>query len=96
MRSFMVATLAAVGMYAMPALVPAASAQSLYNQCVNKCFGDYQCVRDCGTSHRNRRSKTTYLPPDKPTEPEKPVAKWIEQALSPPGGGGGGGGGGGR
>ncbi len=33
---------------------------------------------------------------DKPTEPEKPVAKWIEQALSPPGGGGGGGGGGGR
>jgi hypothetical protein len=87
----------AVNMLAVLGLGGPASARSTYELCTRECTGDNQCLRQCGADLKQRRARSVKLPPtDIPKEPEKPVAKWIEDVFNPVNGGADGAGGSGR
>lgn len=96
MKKQLASLIAVVNLLALPMLANSASAQSRYDQCVRDCSGGRQCIRACGQEYQSPPKQIKLPPTDIPQEDDKPVAKWINDALNPPGGGGGGGGGGGN
>ncbi len=97
MKKALFSAIVAANLLAVLGLGGPVAARPGYDLCSRECDGDNQCLRQCGADLKQRRARSVKLPPpDIPKEPEKPVAKWIDDVFNPVNGGADGAGGSGR